>query len=244
MGWFANLFGADRREGETRASAKARRFLEQAAALAKLEAVRVIASDEFTAELRGTLYGLDVRVITDEDYRLRACGMRYSGGEREFIDLDYDPDLERRGTALALEPWDASDEVIHLAPGISIDGSSAKREVAAFRALPQALQDRVLREMKRLQISSFRSRPDEHDTMVGEDGNTRANPAQWLADILTLQADVARARGKQPFRAAPGEGDAGDDEDDEDADEDDEDDEDDDTAPRQGGTGQREPTRT
>ncbi len=152
--------------------------------------------DECQSELRGTLRGFELRVIVDHDSSIRELNLRYaqSGG---FIDLDYSPELEGF-TPPAVEPWDASDKKVFLAPGIFIDGSSADKEAAAFRSFPAALQARVLTDIKRLNVMYFRSRPDNHDVTVRGCAADQADPVAWLADLLVLSADVAAARGARP----------------------------------------------
>jgi hypothetical protein len=204
MGFFSKLFGGGDKvappfsptASPEQRSAAAKQLLEQVAALLQLGSA-VVATREDDAELRGTLRGFPLRLVVDSRGSIDDADLRYEG-DLEYIDLDYDPELERAAPQPDVEPWDKSDKRIFIGPGVFSSGSSCAKEVAEFRKLEPALQQRTIDEMRRLRIRYFRSRREEHNLHFYDDLEDVAEPAKWLADAFALAADVAQARGAVP----------------------------------------------
>lgn len=184
---------------ESRGPATTTAFLENVGAVAGVSDMEVVALNDHKQELRGKLAGYTICVSVMNSGSMGDIAFRYSQIEGPYIDLEYDPDMKVDPTGIT--PFNPSDKKIVLGPKVFVEGSSAEEEAAAFRKLPKELQERVVTDMKRLRIRYFRSRREEfditmHDDPGGEDG--APDPVHWMADTLTLAAEVTKARGGLP----------------------------------------------
>jgi hypothetical protein len=215
MGFFDKLMGRDTpvpatgvfdpRKGWAAASEKTRRattqaVLERAAALAGVtDGVAYAETHDGTFDLRGTIQGLPFRVKMSESGSIDDFELKYAKRDFTYIDLEYDRDLPEHNF---IQPpdWEPSDKRVFFAPKIFVEGSSADREAAAFKQLPESLQKRTVAAMRQYDILYFRSRYDELEITISRssDDEPTGDPIAGLADMLRIAADFAIARGVKP----------------------------------------------
>jgi hypothetical protein len=209
MGFFDRLLGRDKfhRSGwssimESRWAATTTTFLQEVGVALALPDAEVLALNDQKQELRGTLLGYTLHVSILNIGSIGDISFRYAAIQGPYIDLEYDPDMKVDPTNV--KPFDPSDRRIVLGPQVFVEGSSADEEAATFKKLPQELQERVIRDMRRLRIRYFRSRREEFDITMHDDPREGvSDPVQWLADTLRLAADVTKARGALPVGQGP-----------------------------------------
>lgn len=215
MGWFDRLLGREKVKAphgeelkgfskrgwtaisEEKRAATTHEYLEMvAAALGISQPVVVPAPQSHSADLRGSASGFPLKITVSYNGSIEDIAFRYADTKLESIDLEYDPQMP--AAPVAVEPWDASDKQVILAPQIFTEGSDAEQEAAQFRELPRELQQRVLSEIRRLRIRYFRSRREEFGITLHDNAIEVAEPVQWLVDVMSLALEVAGARGAVP----------------------------------------------
>lgn len=159
----------------------------------------VVRQEKKEGELRGRVRGFPFRLVVGF-YGTVSCELRYAS-KLGAIDVEFDPDLEKAAGREELEPWDEDEQRAMLGPGVFLEGSGAKAELALFRALPADLQREIVSEVRRLRIRYFRSRREEHDVDFWDEPQAVADPPAWLAAGIRLAAKVAAARGARPVDA-------------------------------------------
>ena len=203
MGFFDFLFG-----GKKGPSALLRNFAEL------LPAARMMASEQLLGQVAQQLglQGAQIKQIP-EDYAVSLRGevdgikyrikidvggspdieLKYPGHDLEYIDIEHDPEVTG-GPGDEEDAFEQSEERHFLAKGVYIEGSSSKKELAHFRALPEALQQKVIAAILNCRIRYFRSRREEHDTDLYQEVGDREDPVAWLVEALGISLEIARHR--------------------------------------------------
>src|SRR5206468_1330282 len=104
-------------------------------------------------ELRGTLRGFAVRVAVDIDTGYVEHARLRCNSKLPLLELECEPERERDSDVV----YDDTTPQIAVAPGITVEGVHAERQAKTFSALPTELTNRLVAEMRRLEISSFTS---------------------------------------------------------------------------------------
>ena len=174
--------------------AATRRFLKGLARRADIADVRVAAGeDPSTGELRGTVRDLPLRVAVSGSGDVELEFLHEDG--LDFMDLEYDPQRENAPEPV-LPPWGDKKRPPVVGPGVRVSDGGA--ELAAFRALPSELQERLVTDLRQHRVRYFRSRPDRLTVTFLDSLDELRDAEAAVARVLDLGREVATARGARP----------------------------------------------
>lgn len=197
------LFGASASESQQESSqdedsdampAAIRRFLKALARRAGVADARVAAGEEAsTGELRGTSRDLPLRVVVSGSGDVELEFLHEDG--LDFMDLEYDPQRENAPEPV-LPPWGDKKRPPVVGPGVRVSDSGT--ELAAFRALPSELQERLVTDLRQHRVRYFRSRPDRLTVTFLDSLDEMRDAEAAVTRVLDLGREVATARGARP----------------------------------------------